>query len=73
MLLKQTVIIMKVMAFFVTHLIKLDFTAKARSTQRTASCLLAFNTMPFSAPLAKRAVKIVFYPWFVEDPLILIE
>jgi hypothetical protein len=61
---------MKVMAFFEAHLITLDFTAKAQSTQRTAhsiklrtgGCLLAFNTLPFSAPLAKRAVKIVFYP-----------
>ena len=48
--------------FFKTHLIKLDFTAKALSTQRTASSLLAFNTLSFSAPLAKRAVKIVFCP-----------
>jgi hypothetical protein len=30
--------------FFEARLIKLDFTAKARSTQRTAFCLLAFNT-----------------------------
>jgi hypothetical protein len=50
------------MVFFKTHLIKLDFTAKARSTQRTASSLLAYNTLSFSAPLAKRAVKIVFCP-----------
>jgi hypothetical protein len=65
--LKQTVIIMKVMAFFETHLTKLDFTAKARSTQRKASCLLAFNTLPFSAPLAKRAVKTVLPIDFIED------
>jgi hypothetical protein len=57
--------------FFDTPLIKFDFTAKSQSTQRTASCLFAFNLLPFSAPLAKRAVKIVFCPWFVEDPKIL--
>jgi hypothetical protein len=53
------------MAFFETNLVKLGFTAKTRSTQRTASCLLAFTHMPFSAyseALAKRVVKIVFYP-----------
>lgn len=58
-MLKQTVIIMKLMAFIETHFIKLDFTAKALSTQRTVSCLLAFNTLPFSASLAKRAVHSV--------------
>ena len=58
-MLKQTVVIMKLMAFLKPILIKLDFTAKAQSAQRTASCLLAFNPLPFSASLAKRAVRSV--------------
>jgi hypothetical protein len=36
-------IVVNVMALCDTNLIKLYFTAKARSTQRTESCLLAFK------------------------------
>ena len=59
------------MAFFETHLIKLDFTAKAQSTQRTAFCLLSFNTC-FSLRaqcLYEAGVENCLLPiGFVDDP-----
>ncbi len=53
------------MYFIETNLIKFDFNVKSKRTQRTAFCLLAFNILPFSAPLAKRAVIPIDS---VEDP-----
>jgi hypothetical protein len=55
-MLKQTVVIMKLMAFFETHFNQVGFYRKGAKYAKNSVLFIRFNTRPFYASLAKRAV-----------------